>query len=241
MDEHEELSRFLAVVGPSGSGKSSLVKAGLIPALVDGRLPNSEKWFAIEMLPGTHPLDELEVALVKIAANQAGNLNEQLRRDARGLIRVADIILPDDDSKLVLVIDQFEEVFTLLEDEDARQHFLDLLYVAASDDRSRVCIIMTLRADYYDRPLQYPKFGEMLRARMETILPLSTKDLERAIVGPAERVKVTFEEGLVAQIVGEMTYQAAALPLLQYALTELFERHEGRILTHQAYHPSSNS
>jgi serine/threonine protein kinase/WD40 repeat protein len=235
MDERETFSRFLAIVGPSGSGKSSLVKAGLVPALADGGLSGSEKWFHVEMLPGAHPIDELEVALIKVAADQGANLREQLTRDARGLIRVADLILPNDDSKLILVIDQFEEVFTLVEDESSRQHFLDLIYEASTDERSRVCVIGTLRADYYDKPLQYHDFGEMLRKRMETILPLGAKDLERAIVGPANRVKVTFEEGLVADIVAEMTYQASALPLLQYALTELFEKRDGLVMTHQAY------
>ncbi|MEJ2513504.1 MAG: hypothetical protein P8Y72_18135 [Anaerolineales bacterium] len=105
-----------------------------------------------------------------------------------------------------------------------------------TDRRSRVRVIITLRADFYDRPLHYPEFGEMMRSRMETILPLSPSELERAIVKPAERVGVTFEDGLVTQIVSAMTYQPGALPLLQYCLTELFERREGRTLTHKAYH-----
>lgn len=235
MQVDHTFNRFLAVVGPSGSGKSSVVRAGLIPALWRGALPGAEKWFVVDMIPGTHPLDKLETALIRVAAHQASNLREQLQRDARGLLRVADIILPADETELVIVIDQFEEVFTLVEDEADRQRFLDLLREAVVDARSRIRVIITLRADYYDRPLLYPAFGEMLKARMETILPLSARDLERAIRGPAERVGVAFEQGLVEQIVSEMTYQAGALPLLQYALTELFDRREGRLLTHDAY------
>ncbi len=227
--------RFLAVVGPSGSGKSSLVRAGLIPALWRGALPGSEKWFVVDMIPGTHPLDKLEVALMRVAANQANNLHEQLARDARGLLRVADLILPGDDSELLVVVDQFEEVFTLVEDEASRQHFLDLIGEVVSDPHSRVRVVVTLRADYYDRPLNYPAFGELVRSRLETVLPLSAQGLERAVRGPAERVGVTFEQGLVEQIVSEMTYQAGALPLLQYALTELFDRRSGRLLTREAY------
>lgn len=236
LGETGEYHRFLAVVGPSGSGKSSLVKAGLIPALWRGDLPGAERWFVVEMLPGAHPLDELEVALIRVAANQAGGLNEQLRRDERGLIRAAALILPADGTELVLVIDQFEEVYTLLTDETERQQFLDLLCAAVTEPRSRVRVIITLRADFYDRPLHDPRFGELVHSRLETILPLSAEELEQAITRPAERVGVNFEPGLVTTIVGEVNYQPGALPLLQYALTELFEAREGRVLTREAYH-----
>lgn len=236
MEDGDPFYRFLAVVGPSGSGKSSLVKAGLIPALWKGQITGSEKWFVIDMIPGSHPLDKLEVALMRVAAQLASNLGEHLQRDERGLLRVADLILPNDNTELVIVVDQFEEVFTLVEDEETRQHFLDLLRVAVCDVRSRIRVVVTLRADYYDRPLHYPEFGELVRSRMETILPLSAKGLERAVRGPAERVGVLFEQGLVEQIVSSMNYQAGALPLLQYALTELFDHRKGRLITNEAYH-----
>ncbi len=235
LEEKDALARFLAIVGPSGSGKSSLTKAGLIPALWRGDLPDSERWFIVDMLPGSHPMDKLEVALMRVAANQADSLHEQLSRDKRGLLRVADLILPDDGSELVLIIDQFEEVFTFVEDEDQRSQFLDLLHAAVTEKRSRVRVVVTLRADFYDRPLMYPGFGELMRHRTETVLPLSAKELERAIVNPAKRVGVVFEEGLVATIASEVSYQPGALPLLQYALTELFEQRDNRTLTQAAY------
>lgn len=231
----EPFSRFLAIIGPSGSGKSSLVKAGLIPALWSGKLSGSENWFVIEMIPGSHPLDKLETALIRVAVNASTDLSEQLLRDDRGLLRTADIILPAEDSELVIVIDQFEEVFTLVEDEDERQHFLNLLLAAVTDRDSRVRMIVTLRADYYDRPLHYPAFGELLQQRSETILPLTAHGLDAAIRNPAEVVGVRLEAGLLAEIVSDMNGQVGALPLLQYALTELFERREGRILTRMAY------
>ena len=235
LGETDDASRFLAVIGPSGSGKSSLVKAGLIPALWRGDLPGSERWFVVEMLPGARPLDEREVALTRVAAIPAVNLREHLTRDKYGLLRAANLVLPNDGSEFVVVIDQFEEVFTLLDDENARVHFLNLLHTAVTDPRSRVRVVITLRADFYDRPLHYPEFGELVRSRMETILPLSAQGMERAIAGPAERVGVAFEEGLVAQIIEDMHYQTGALPLLQYALTELFERRQGKLLTHTAF------
>jgi serine/threonine protein kinase/WD40 repeat protein len=235
LGERDTYSHFLALVGPSGSGKSSLVKAGLIPALWRGELPGSERWFIVEMMPGAHPLDELEIALMRIAANYANNLHEHLRRDERGLVRCASLILPNDGSELVLVIDQFEEVFTLATDEQVRAHFLALLHAAVVEERSRIRVIITLRADYYDRPLHHPLFGDLVRSRLETLMPLSVEELERAIVSPAERVGVTFEPGLMATIIGDVNYQPGALPLLQFALTELFERRQGRLLTRAAY------
>jgi WD40 repeat protein/serine/threonine protein kinase len=235
MQEDDQYRRFLAILGPSGSGKSSLVKAGLIPAIWRGEIPGSDEWVVTTMLPGAHPLDELEVALKRVAANYANNLLEMLSQNDRGLVKVSQLILPDDDSELVLVIDQFEELFTLVEDEATRVHFLDLIKSTITDPRSRVRIIVTLRADFYDRPLYYPEFGEILRHRVETVLPLSTAEIEQAIIEPSKRLGIKYEDGLVAHIMGDVNYQAGALPLLQYALTELFERREGRIITHAAY------
>ena len=235
LGETGEMSRFLAVLGPSGSGKSSLLSAGLVPAVWDGKLPGSERWFVVEMTPGTRPLDELEVALTRIAAEQGGNLYKHLNRDADGLLRAAGLILPKDDSELFLVVDQFEEIFILTEAEATRDQFLALLYRATTDPRSRVRVVIAMRADFYDRPLYHPSFGELLRSRMETVLPLSAKELERAIVQPAAQVNMTFEPGLPARIIEDILYQPGALPLLQYALTELFEEREGRTLTHNKY------
>ena len=235
LQEDVEYRRFLAVVGPSGSGKSSVVKAGLIPALWRGDLPGSENWYIVDLLPGRRPLDELEIALLRVISDTNPNLRDQLERDKHGLHRVANLILPNDGSELLIVIDQFEEVFTLLEDEDDRQYFLDLLHEAVTDERSRVRIVVTLRADYYDRPLHYSPFGELIRSRVETVLPLSAEELERAVCEPARGVGVQFEDSLVSRIVGDVHYQPGALPLLQYALTELFERRDGLRLTQAVY------
>ncbi len=235
LQQSDEFQRFLALVGPSGSGKSSLAKAGVIPALWRGDIPSSNHWYIVEMLPGAHPLDELEVALLQVVVDNNINLREQLERDNRGLVRVANLILPDEDSDLLLVIDQFEEVFTLLKDDAERRHLLNLIHTAVTDARSRVRVLVTLRADYYDRPLHYPNFGELMRNRVETVLPLSAEELERAIRSPATRAGVIFEEGLVTRIVSDVHYEPGALPLLQYALTELFEHRDGRQLTLEAY------
>lgn len=236
LKESSAESRFLAVVGPSGSGKSSVVKAGLLPALRNGALPGSSRWFIVEMVPGIEPLEELEAALLRIAVNPPESLLVQLRQDMRGLVRALKRVLPDDDTELVLVIDQFEEMFTLIDDERVRAHFIDSLITAVSEPRSRIRVIITLRADFYDRPLNYVRFGELIRKRTEIVLPLSPEELERAITGPASRVGIQLEQGLVTAIVADVAEQPGALPLLQYALTELFERRSGFTLTMQAYH-----
>ncbi len=124
------------------------------------------------------------MVLTRIAATYADNLRQQLERDENGLLRVAGLILPNDGSELVIVVDQFEEVFTLVQDEQVRAHFLSLLHAAVTDPRSRVRVIVTLRADFYDRPLHYPELGELVRSHMETVLPLSADELEAAVVKP---------------------------------------------------------
>jgi WD40 repeat protein/serine/threonine protein kinase len=234
-----ESGRFLAVVGPSGSGKSSVVKAGLLPAVRAGKLNGSANWFVVEMVPGTHPLEELEAALLRVAVKPPESLMNTLREDERGLVRAVKWALPGDDTtELLLVIDQFEEVFTMVEDESVRTHFLASLLAASSDSRSRIRIVVTMRADFYDRPLLYPDFGNLIKQTTELVLPLAHDELQQAIVGPAERVGLALEPGLVAAIVSDVSAQPGALPLLQYSLSELYERRQGRVLTLEAYQNS---
>jgi DNA-binding SARP family transcriptional activator/class 3 adenylate cyclase/ABC-type glycerol-3-phosphate transport system substrate-binding protein len=235
MAESVDGSRFLAVVGPSGSGKSSVVRAGLIPTLRAGALPGSDRWFYVEMLPGGHPMEELEAALQRIAVDPPHGMLELLERSERGLAQLVDRLLPDDGSELVLVVDQLEEVFTMVEEEQTRDRFLQSLVAATQERGSRLRIVVTLRADFYDRPLSFPGLAELMRTRMETVTPLTAEELERAIGGPAGRVGVVPELALVAEMVADVSDRPGALPLLQYALTELFERRRGRALTLETY------
>jgi WD40 repeat protein/DNA-binding SARP family transcriptional activator/class 3 adenylate cyclase len=228
-------SRFLAVVGPSGGGKSSLVRAGLVPAIRDGAaFGNAEPPFIAEMFPGAHPIDQLEAALFRIAVRSVPGLHDRLDSGSRGLLEAADLVAPGP-AEVVLVVDQFEEAFTLTADERERELFLESLRVAAADPDSRLRVIVTLRADFYDRPLLYPRFGELLAERTEAVPPLTPDELEQAIRGPAESVGVRPEHGLVAEMIADVAHQPGALPLLQYALTELFERRDDDRLTLAAY------
>jgi WD40 repeat protein/DNA-binding SARP family transcriptional activator len=227
-------SRFLAVVGASGGGKSSVVRAGLVPAIRDGALGGPEDPFVAEMFPGEHPIDELEAALLRIAVHPVPRLRERLDSGSRGLLEVVDLVAPGE-AEVVVVVDQFEEAFTLTTDERERELFLESLRVAAADPESRLRVIVTLRADFYDRPLVYPRFGELLSEGTEAVPPLTPDELERAIRGPAERIGVRPEPGLVAEMIADVAHQPGALPLLQYALTELFEHRDGDRLTLAAY------
>lgn len=239
--ETEAGARFLAVVGPSGSGKSSVVKAGLLPALQQGIVQGSKDWFVEQMTPGAQPFTALEAAILGSARITPEHLTEQLRAGERGLLEAVNQLLPEGDDDLLLIIDQFEELFTLTQDEAERALFLKNLLSAITAEESRVRVIITLRADFYDRPLLYPEFGDLIRRRTEIILPLSTPEMEQAILGPAERVGMRFEAGLVAAIIGDINQQPGGLPLLQFALTELFEQREGYQLTNAGYQKSGGA
>jgi WD40 repeat protein/DNA-binding SARP family transcriptional activator/class 3 adenylate cyclase len=234
LDETGPGSKFLAVVGPSGAGKSSVVRAGLVPAIRRGALGDADSTFVAEMFPGQHPLEELEAALVRIAVRPGNRLKGVLEGGSRGLLEAVALAAPED-ADLVLVVDQFEEVFTLTTDERECELFMESLRVATADPDSRLRVIVTLRADFYDRPLVYARFGELLAARTEAVPPLTPDELEQAIRGPAEQVGVRPERGLVAEMIADVAHQPGALPLLQYALTELFEQREDGRLTLDAY------
>ena len=233
--EDGHAQRFLAVVGPSGSGKSSVVRAGLVPALRRGAIPGSERWYVIDVLPGRHPFREIETALMSVAVEPPPSLMDELERDELGIVRAVDRVLPDPDAELVLVLDQLEEVFTMIEDGSERARFLASIEAAALQPNSRVRMIATLRADFYDAPLSVPGFGDLLAARTEAVTPMTPEELERAIVAPADQAGLVVEPRLLAEMIADVADRPGGLPLLQYALTELAERAEGRALTLDAY------
>jgi WD40 repeat protein/DNA-binding SARP family transcriptional activator len=226
--------RLVTVVGPSGIGKSSVVRAGLVPALRGGALPAAARLLVTDMFPGTYPYEELAEALLRVAVERPDDLVEELARDELGMCRVVKRILPPR-SELLLVIDQFEELFTQTADEETRRAFLTGLTALAGDPHSPVCVLVTLRADFLDHPLREPEFGELLRAGMIAVAAPSEDELADAIERPARRVGVRFEPGLVSQIIADVRDQPGALPLLQYALTELFANRSGDVLTLEGY------
>jgi energy-coupling factor transporter ATP-binding protein EcfA2 len=231
-------SRFVALVGPSGCGKSSVVNAGLLPALRRGHASGSHNWFFATMTPGSEPFEQLATALLQVAQETPDDLVTRLAVDITALTEVMPVILPDPETELLLVIDQFEELFTLVTDEHARTHFLDSLYHAVTVEGSRIRLLLTLRADFYDRPLLYPNFSALFQTNTEVVTPLTPAELAQAITGPAERIGLHVEEGLVAAMTADVSRQPGALPLLQYALTELYEQRDGESLTQYGYRTS---
>jgi WD40 repeat protein/DNA-binding SARP family transcriptional activator len=225
--------RFLVVVGPSGCGKSSVVRAGLIPALRRGELPGSAGWLVAEMVPGPRPLAELEEALDRVGVGSSEGLAERLLA-GEGLADLLEQVLPPD-SVLLLVVDQFEEAFAVVEEQTHREAFLDGLVSAVGDRRGRLRVVATLRADFYDRPLRRRGLAEMVRSGTEAVTPLEPHQLEDAVALPASRVGVDVAPQLVTVIVDDVADQPGALPLLQYTLTELFHRREDHMLTVDAY------
>jgi WD40 repeat protein len=226
---HTTRSRFLAVVGPSGSGKSSAVRAGLAPRM------RASGAYVISMIPGHNPIDELTRSLLDVAPlGQADAISDALRASESGLVEAVASCLPDPSTELVLIVDQFEELFTV-SDVAERDAFIGLIADAATRDISRVRVVATIRADFYDRPLSHRSISEMVQANTIAVTPLSPAELERAITGPAARVGVAVEPGLVAALIADSVSDQVSLPIVQYKLTRLFDRRDGHELTLAEY------
>jgi len=232
--------RLLAVVGPSGSGKSSVVMAGLLPYLQAGGLPGSQEWVYLDpIVPGTHPIESLAVVLAEHLPDRSlQTLREDLEDDsARGLHLLAAFLTKRPASKVVLLIDQFEELFTRTTAEEERRRFIDLLVTAVTESSGPVIVILTLRADCYDRPMHYEELSRLIEAHHRIVLPMEIQELRAAIEKPAQfpDVQLTFEGNLVGDLLFEVQRQPGALPLLQFTLVQLFQRRNGHQLTLQAY------
>lgn len=225
--------RLVTLVGPSGSGKSSVARAGLLPRMPE--LSDRPILFT-EMLPGTDPFAELETALLRIAVHRPDAMLTDLTADAGGLARVAAQIVPNPGHRILLVIDQFEELFSLVDDIALRTRFLDALVHAVTAEDGRVAVVATLRADFFDRPLEHPHFGELLRRGLVPVAMPGSEEMARAIARPAHAVGLELEPGLTDTIVADVADQPGGLPLLQYTLTELVATRQSNRLTLDDYH-----
>ncbi|MBV9230177.1 MAG: TIR domain-containing protein, partial [Chloroflexi bacterium] len=234
-------ARLLAVVGPSGSGKSSVVMAGLLPVLQQNALPESSGWtYLPPFVPGAHPIEALTLILTEVFPERSlKSIREDLDDDAsRGLHLLATALIKRQRTRVVLVVDQFEELFTQTTNEHERQHFIDLLMTAITEPQGPVIVILTLRADFYDRPMRYPLLYQHLQERLVAVLPMTLSGLRAAIENPVAQsdVQLVFEALLVGDMLFDIQGQPGMLPLLQFTLAQLFERRNGLLLTLQAYH-----
>lgn len=233
------LPNLIAVLGPSGSGKSSLVRAGLIPALRAGRIPGSDIWPIEVMEPGSRPLNELAAQFVQVTGRGLPALRAELRDDKQALLQLVreSMVRLDrpDDSIFVLVIDQFEELFTLCRDEAERQTFLAQLLQIAHDRQDRAFIILTMRADHYDKAASHKQLAELITRNQMLVSPMTERELREAILLPAEAVGLELEKALVEVLLNDTFNSPGVLPLLQHTLVELFHHRDGNVLTLEAY------
>ena len=190
---------LLGLVGPSGSGKSSTLRAGLLPALAGGVLPASESWRQVVLRPGQNPSADLRRALESLGPEE----------------------------RLLLAVDQFEEVFTACREEE-RAAYMDALADAAERDDGRVVIALALRADYYGACAAHPRLARLLGESQVLVGPMQRDELARAIEGPARKAGLVVEPELVTTLVENVAGQAGGLPLLSTALLELWQHREGR-------------
>jgi WD40 repeat protein/DNA-binding SARP family transcriptional activator len=240
--------RLLTVIGASGSGKSSIVRAGLVPALrlLDVlAIAHSGKYRpfrdAISILtPAACPLESLAIRLTAGvgSVNSTAALIDDLARETRGLhLAVSRLIAGHPFSRLLLVVDQFEELFTLCRDEAARRAFIDnLLYAAGTD--GPVIVVIALRADFYAQCAPYENLRRALTGRQVYIGAMDPEELRQAIEAPAVAGDWAFEQGLVDLLLREVGDAPGALPLLSHALLETWRRREGRVMTLAGYQAS---
>ncbi|TVT60113.1 hypothetical protein FNH05_04865 [Amycolatopsis rhizosphaerae] len=251
--EHQDAGP-VAIVGRSGSGKSSLLQAGVLPAIRAGRLriPGSRTWPQLIVKPGGHPLRVLANRLARGGAVPEGEIHDRVR-DAPS--QLADIVRDtlrrhagDRDvpgGRLVLVVDQFEELFTLCADEGERRAFVQAITSAGrATDRTipPLLVVLGIRADFYGHCMDYPELADALRDAQVPVRPLKPGQLREVIEKPAEAAGLTLEDGLVARLLQDLrlgredTDQAGeTLPLLSYALLATWQQREGTTLTLAGY------
>jgi WD40 repeat protein/energy-coupling factor transporter ATP-binding protein EcfA2 len=230
--------RFLAVLGPSGSGKSSLVRAGLVPAIRRGALPGSDDWQVTILKPGADPLAALGGHVVDLfPAGAIHDTVDRLGSDERTLhLAVGQGMLRSpEEERVLLVVDQFEEVFTLCRDEDQRRAFIANLLHAGLNPGGRSVVVMTMRADFYPKVSLYPELAQAVSASDFLAWPMEEWALAQSIEEPAREVGLELEEGLADQILSDLREAPGALPLMEHALLELWERRRGTMLTLEAY------
>jgi WD40 repeat protein/DNA-binding SARP family transcriptional activator len=210
---------IVGILGPSGIGKSSLLRAGVLQALSAGLLPGSGGWRQALLRPGEHPDANLSGAL---GGERVGQVVERISPGER----------------LVIAVDQLEELFTLCKREDERAAFLDQLATVAEDRERRALVLVSMRADFYGRLVSYPQFASLLSRSHVLVGPMGHEELTRAIEQPATRSGLELEPGLTEALISDVAGERGGLPLLSTALLELWRVRDGRVLRYDSYRTS---
>jgi len=235
---------FIPVLGASGSGKSSVVLAGLVP-----KLEKEGHWQFTHFRPGSEPFQALASALVPLYTPNLDETDQivQTRKLASYLrdttIPLFDVIAKIQQNhlnhRILLIADQFEELYTLCKQEDIRRRFLDCLLTClgntTTSSTSTMVLVITMRVDFLANALAYPEFADRLRESDIKIRSMNHQELVSVIENPVQRLGVTFETGLVQRILEDVEDQPGNLPLLEFALTELWNKRTGQQLTHHVY------
>jgi WD40 repeat protein len=220
---------IVMVIGASGVGKSSLLHAGLASAAADD-------WRVTTVVPGAEPLAELTRRIPELQDVVAAETHEA------AAVRAAAVDHVRDAARLVLIMDQFEEVFTECDDEDEVRTFVQVLH--ALSESGVVLVVLGVRADFYPHCLDHPELAEALQNRSMALGPMTVPELRDAITLPARKVGLKMEQGLVDLLLQDLgvsggrrqaTYTAGALPLLSHALLATWQRRQGGKLTISGY------
>jgi hypothetical protein len=226
----------VAVFGASGSGKSSLLRAGLLGS-ISSENDTAGAWRGLIMTPGEHPLDTLTDLVAKTSEGDPEALRDGLSGDPGALNAALDIALSARETRLLLVVDQFEETFTLCADEGERRRFVEaLLGLALGADR-RTVLVLGIRADFLAHLTQHPGLVEALGGEAQLLVgPVSSADLQEIVTRPAVQAGLTVDPDLLATVLADAAEEPGSLPLVSHALLETWRNRAGPRLTLPAYH-----
>lgn len=230
------VSRLVTAIGPSGSGKSSVVLAGLLPRLKAGELSGSALWnYYPVIVPGSAPLAALARLLQPEGADTAIWMFETTEAFRDNTHHLTNLLQSRSDEPAVLIIDQFEETFTLCHDEEERNAFLENLLNLVRTPDARHVVILTMRVDYESYLTKVPLFYSLVEQGQVRVSAMNAAELHDVIEQPASAVGLKFEEGLIDTLVREIVGEPAALPLLQFALLQLWDNRERNRVTWETY------